>query len=285
MRGLPRHNLVRALYPGAFLNPEGAPGDPEDRDTDTAMRAPAERGKKKKKGDGSLGTMYGHFAVFGRWTEIDSIFEGNFMEQVAPGTFRKTFREQRDTMRALFQHGRDTQIGSKPLGPIDDLREDGEGAYYEVPLLDTGYNRDLEPGLRAGLYGASFRFHVIREDLNRDPGSSTYNPKGLPERTIREAQVLEFGPVTFPAYAEATAGVRSLTDEDLIQRMLETDPGRLHQLAQSLGYQLVVSRTDATSPEALPADAAPGGTSEGRRESPTGSLVVTLNPNRRRATA
>jgi hypothetical protein len=27
-----------------------------------------------------------------------------------------------------------------------------------------------------------------------------YNPKGMPERTITEAKVFEFGPVTYPAY-------------------------------------------------------------------------------------
>lgn len=166
-----------------------------------------------------LGTLTGHFAVFDVWTEINSIFEGRFLERIAPRAFKKTFRESRDRIRVLFQHGYDPQIGDKPLGPIDELHEDDIGAFYEVPLLDTSYNRDLLPGLDAGLYGASFRFRVINEDLNHDPGESEDNPQGLPERTIREAQVMEFGPVTFPAYPDATAGLRSLTDEMLHARM------------------------------------------------------------------
>jgi HK97 family phage prohead protease len=81
------------------------------------------------------------------------------MERIAPGAFKKTFREQPRPMRVLFQHGMDPQVGDKPLGPIRDLREDETGAYYEVPLLDASYVRDqVLPGLRAGLYGASFRF-------------------------------------------------------------------------------------------------------------------------------
>jgi hypothetical protein len=53
---------------------------------------------------------------------------------------------------------------------------------------------------------------VVRENLDQAPRASAYNPNGLPERTITEARVLEFGPVTFGAYDAATAGVRSLTD-------------------------------------------------------------------------
>lgn len=159
-------------------------------------------------GDGTL--MFGHFAVFNEWTEIDSWFEGHFMERLAPGAFRKTFRENRDAIKVLFQHGMDPQIGDKPLGPVDDLREDDTGAYYEVPLLEADYVRnDVLPGLQAGLYGASFRFQVMREEFETEPDPSDDNPSGLPERTIKELRLFEFGPVTFPAYQSATAGVRS----------------------------------------------------------------------------
>ena len=34
----------------------------------------------------------------------------------------------------------------------------------------------------------------------------------LPERTIREARLFEFGPVVYPANPGATAGIRGLTD-------------------------------------------------------------------------
>jgi HK97 family phage prohead protease len=175
--------------------------------------------------------MTGHFAVFDRWTEIDSVWEGQFMERIAPGAFRKTFQENRQNMRVLFQHGKDPAIGDKVLGPIAELREDDQGAYYEVPLLDTSYNRDLLPGLEAGLYGASFRFSVMKESMNQKPTRSDENPAGIPERTVQEVALREFGPVTFPAYADATAGIRSLTD-DFIVRQLLGDPERLQQLLQ-----------------------------------------------------
>jgi HK97 family phage prohead protease len=175
--------------------------------------APAIRASSPSAGGGAgAPTMFGHFAAFNQWTEINSTFEGNFMERIAPGSFSKTLAHDRNGLRVLFQHGWDPSIGDKVLGIPTLLREDDLGAAYEVPLLDTSYNRDLIPGLRAGAYGASFRFKVIRENLDNTAPASSYNPKALPERTITEAKVMEFGPVTFPAYEGATAGIRSLTD-------------------------------------------------------------------------
>lgn len=131
----------------------------------------------------------------------------------------------------LFDHGYDPSIGNKVLGPIRDLREDDRGAYYEVPLFATSYNRDLEPGLRANppVYGSSFRFRVVKDEWNDEPGRSSHNPDGIPERTIKEMRVMEFGPVTFPANPDATAGVRSMTDE-FYDRVRAQNPDRYDSL-------------------------------------------------------
>lgn len=162
-------------------------------------------------GDG-MPTLVGHFAVFNTPTEICSFMEGTFIEDIAPGAFKKTFQEGRGSIKCLFQHGFDPDIGDKPLGAPDVLREDDAGAYYEVPLLDAGYVRDdVLPGLEAGVYGSSFCFEVIKEEFDEEPGVSANNPKGLPKRRLLELRVPEFGPVTFPAYPEASAGVRGLT--------------------------------------------------------------------------
>lgn len=197
----PRDNIVRAVMPGVEL-----------RSAEDGVR-----------------TLHGHFAKFNEWTEIRSAWEGNFIERIAPGAFRKTMAESRDRIKVLFDHGHDPSIGNKPLGAIRSLDEDEQGAAYEVDLLDTSYVRDLLPGLEAGLYGASFRFSVVREDKVDRPDESEHNPRGLPERTIREVRLSEFGPVTFPAYAGATAGVRSITDDYIVKR-LQRDPDTLRSL-------------------------------------------------------
>lgn len=200
----PRDNLVRALSDGLEV--------------------------REAEAEGGMPTLAGHFAVFDQWSEIDSVFEGNFLERIASGAFAKTIEEKGTGIKVLFNHGRDPQVGNKPLGLPQVLKEDQTGAYYEVPMLDTTYNRDLIPGLLAGAYGASFRFRVVKEEMTVEPERSPYNPEGLPERTIKEAEVFEFGPVTFPAYAGATAGLRSLTDEYVIEHFT-SGPG-LQKLAR-----------------------------------------------------
>lgn len=159
--------------------------------------------------------MVGHFARFNEWTKIDSAYEGRFLERIAPGAFAKTISENRAAVKVLFNHGADPTMGDTVLGIPEVLDEDDIGARYEVPLFD-GVPPLILSGLRGGAYGASFRFRVIpgKDEWNDHPERSASNPDALPERTVREVQLFEFGPVTFPAYANATAGVRSLSMTD-----------------------------------------------------------------------
>lgn len=195
-------------------------------------------------------TLFGHFATFNDWTEIDSAWEGRFMEQIAPGAFSKTFQDKRDQIQVLFQHGMDPEIGDKILGSVKELREDERGAYYEAELFD-GIPPLVLGGLRAGKYGSSFRFKVMREEFDTKAKEAKHNPEGLPERTIKEVNLFEFGPVSFPAYASATASVRSLTDEFIFDRF-RSKPDRLRELIAST--QVPAPSDDAepvelTSPE------------------------------------
>jgi HK97 family phage prohead protease len=224
-------------------------------------------------GSGTGTLMFGHFSEFNSWYEIDSYWEGQFLERIAPGAFAQTMVEDRSGMKVLFDHGFDPELGNKPLGPITELREDDIGAYYEVPLLDTGYNRDfvlpalqgrLMSGQQVGsLLGASFRFMVLEESWDRSGAITADNPAGLPLRTITRAQVMEFGPVTFPANQGATSGVRSMTD-DFMDRM-HTDPTFVARFTERAGLKVVEKilsaraaggpRTGGTAtPTAEPAD-------------------------------
>lgn len=173
--------------------------------------------------EAAMPTMEVRFSTFDTWYEIDSWWEGEFLERTTKGAFAQTISEDRDSIKVLYDHGFDYQIGNKVLGPIDDLREDDDSPVGVVPLFDTMYNRELLPGLEAGVYGSSFRFRVTGETWDDEPEPSGDNPRGLPERTITKVRLFEFGPVTFPANPESTAKLRSLTDS-YYERLLPREP-------------------------------------------------------------
>lgn len=193
------------------------------------------------KGKGKGNTLFGHFSVFNRWTEIDSFFEGHFMERIGVGAHAADFAARGDKIKPIYGHGKDPDIGFKPLGPVEELRETDTGGYYEVNLIDTYYNRDfIIPAAKAGVLGASFRFRPLEgsDVWNNNPERSNYNPNGIPEVTHTAIYTVEFGPTNFPAYSEASAGLRSIPQplmDELVSAMVQrlraeglVDSGKSH---------------------------------------------------------
>lgn len=230
--------------------------------------------------DASTPTLFGHFTKFDTWNEIDSWYEGRFMERTVANSFKKTINENRDRIKVQYDHGYDSYFGSSPLGPIDVLREEDEGPYYEVPLLDAAYNHDrllpmlqgrlMDGTLTSSVLGASYRFRVTKEEWVEPTKATAHNPEKLPERTIREVSLYEFGPVAFPAQIQATAGVRSvsLTDHFMERHLARTGQAaraaqRLHQIsAAALG---TASETPNEPPSALGGQTTPQGLSRSKR--------------------
>lgn len=238
--------------------PTRADGDGEPAAGDGDQAAAAD--------DGRLATLEVDFSRFGTWYEIDSFWEGRFLEQVRRGAFAKTIKERGDQVKVLFNHGFDMTVHDKVLGVPELLEEREDTAHLEAGLLDTSYNRDLLPGLRAGAYGSSFMFEVLGETWVREPEKSDHNPDGLPERTITEVRLFEAGPVTWPANPEATAGVRSGMDwygEQLAAR----DADRYEELLRSFAafralHGLDTPQRGAVAPsQPAPASPAPDTTS------------------------
>lgn len=184
----------------------------------------------RKAEENGMPTLTGRFAMPGEWTEINSMIEGHYFERTAPSAFEKTIQESAQNMRVMFHHGLDPRFGVQVLGPIRSLLPDTN---YEVDLFDTPEIRSLLPGLEAGLYGSSYKFDIVKEDANLRPTRSNWNPKGLPEVTMTELKVKEFGPTPIPAYKGTTAGIRSATDEFLL-RSLVADEDRLRLLLEGI---------------------------------------------------
>lgn len=222
-----------------------------------------------------LGRLNVRFSEFGTWYRIASMWEGEFLERVQKGAFAKTIRESGDRVRVLFDHGFDPTIGDKVLGTVVDLREDADAAVGVVDLFDTSYTRDLLPGLEAGVYGASMRMQVIRDEWNDDPGASEHNPKGIPERTVLEVRMPEFGPVTFPANHGSSASMQRSMSDDYYERLRSRDPERVELVARSRPTSAPL-RSDAAdtgtshagaadTPPAAPAVVPPAGLTHAQR--------------------
>lgn len=203
--------------------------------------------------DGDGMTLFGHFSVFDQPTEINSTYEGRFIERIAPGAFKKTLAERGARIKIMWNHGRSEVLPDVLIAKPTDVREDTTGAYYEARMF-AGLPEWLYEGLRAGVYGASFRFAAILDHWVESPGISDGNPLGLPERTVREAAVAEAGPVSWPAYDGATSAIRSLSD-------------RFHDLSTLTDRAATAPETDDAATRNDPeADSAhPGPTSRERR--------------------
>lgn len=128
---------------------------------------------------------------------------GGFREQIAPGAFDKVLDND---VRALFNHDENMILGRTLSGTVR-LFADATGLGYEVDLPDTQYARDLAVSIERGdVSQSSFAFSV---DYRGDDWSE--NDEGVIIRTINAVKRLyDVSPVTYPAYPDATIGMRSL---------------------------------------------------------------------------
>lgn len=258
--GEPAERTETALRDGSFLVRTLPPTITyEDGESVRAADLRAEGGDSD-----SPGYLTGRFAVFDTWTEVRSRIEGHFMERTGEGAFRKAISEGRPPI--IFQHGWDPELGTRPIAPTEDIGTDTRGGHYGGPLL-KGVPELVVSGLRAGLYGSSYRFRAIRPEVNPRPKPSANNPEGIPEVTIREATLKEIGPGMFPVYKETSAIVRSETDEYLLSRF--GDPEQILGLLAAQRGDLALSSGEAGDGHS---------TEESRTEPPPPAATTTVVP-------
>ena len=141
----------------------------------------------------------GYAAVFAR---LSSDLSG-FVEVVAPGAFRSTLKQA--DVRALFNHSPDALLGRSSSGTLR-MTEDDQGLRYEIDLPYTSLGRDVAELLRRGdISGSSFGFRTIADEWGE-------TEEGYPLRTLNEVALRDVGPVTFPAYTDTEASLRSLAE-------------------------------------------------------------------------
>lgn len=193
------------------------------------------------------------------WSLIDS-WEGTFWERFVFGAYKKSLRERTPIMQ--FDHGRHPLLGSLPLGRWQDVsEEDGAGLHTVGRLSDNWLVEPFRDAIRdRAVDGMSIRFEVVRDEWRSADGRVIRDTSELlsllerPDetgplrRTVREAKLLEAGPVTWPAYQATSVGVRSA------ERTVTIDLGRLRDPQQRSLLARAVFLADAVTAADTPDD-------------------------------
>jgi HK97 family phage prohead protease len=143
--------------------------------------------------DGGAAKISGHAAVFNTLSEE----LWGFREQVAPGAFAKSL--DRD-VRALWNHDPNHVLGRTTSKTLR-LKEDDVGLAIEIDPPDTQMARDLVTLIERGdVSQMSFGFRTITDDWRMQDGETI--------RTLKEVELWDVSPVTFPAYPDTDVAVR-----------------------------------------------------------------------------
>ncbi len=147
--------------------------------------------------DGSGDQLAGYASVFDRPYRVSDGL-GDYVELVRPGAFAESLRARSPIVQ--FSHGHDPAVGSAPIAELIHAAEDSTGLYFRARLFDVPQLDLVREGLRSGaISGASFRFTV-------PAGGDRW--RGTTTREVLRADVVELGPVVWPASPHATVTLR-----------------------------------------------------------------------------
>ena len=158
--------------------------------------------------DGGNLAIEGYFAVFDSNYEIAP----GMSESIAPGAFDKTLSGD---IRALINHDTTLVLGRTKANTLQ-LRTDSHGLWGHIDINPNDsdamnlYNRVQ----RGDVDQCSFGFDIISEETDfREDGSIHW--------TIKEVELYEVSPCTFPAYEETNIAARAKERDDLKKRRAE----------------------------------------------------------------
>ena len=164
--------------------------------------------------EGEAPKIVGYAARFNQLSDV----LGNFREQILPGFFDGI---EADDVRALFNHDPNYVLGRSTAGTLK-LAQDSEGLAVEIIPPDTTWARDLMKSIQRGdVTQMSFAFTVAEN------GDKWEKVDGNWIRTlIRKGHVYDVSPVTYPAYPQTSAAVRSK-----LETLQQTDTSPQEQAA------------------------------------------------------
>ena len=154
---------------------------------------------------------------------------GHFVEQIGTTCFNKSKGDGWPDVICRFNHD-DTQLLGTVAGKTLELNTDRDGLLYDVePPLSLRHIVELVE--RRDVQKSSFAFRSIEDewDMTSDGG---------PLRTVHSAQLVDVAPVVTPAYADTTAGLRSLAEH------FDADFEEVRSLAEARELRKFFVRTD-----------------------------------------
>ena len=140
----------------------------------------------------------GHASVFNSRIKLGP----GIFEIVAPGAFQDSLKAKQD-VRLLVDHDSSKLLGRRSAGTLR-LSEDDHGLAVSADLPPTSLGNDVAILMERGdLTGMSFQFET-------PPAEEEWSKvKGGELRTLKKLNLIDVSLVTFPAYPDATAALRS----------------------------------------------------------------------------
>lgn len=185
--------------------------------------------------------LEGYAALFDEWTQIGGD-EWGFMESIAPGAFARSLKEA-DDIKAFFNHDGNQVLGST-FAKTAEFEEDKKGLRAVIYPPDTVAGRDVVTLVKRGdVRGMSFMFRVRP---NGDDWTDPEQKGELPKRVLRDLQLFEAGPVTFPAYEATSISARDRAKALLTARAEVPDQDVLARRRQAnrLAFELAVAEIE-----------------------------------------
>ena len=161
----------------------------------------------ESRGEGKPPILVGYGAVFHDPAVPGTEYKlgRGLKERIMPTAFDRALKEGQD-VRGLFNHDANCLLGRCSAGTMK-LSKDIKGLRYEITPPDTQTGRDVVELVKRGdLTGSSFSFRPVMQKF-------VVGATGEDDiRELHDVDLFDTGPVSFPAYDAATAGLRSLGD-------------------------------------------------------------------------
>lgn len=177
--------------------------------TDIERRYTAAPMQLRKDGEEKQPVIYGHAAKFNDSTLLYQWTDEEWYEEIAPGAFDNVLE---DDVRCLKNHDSNLVLGRNKAGTCT-LRTDETGLYYECsPDMRISYAADTVHSVERGdISQCSFAFTIEKQSWEEEE----IEGKTIVLRKIEKVKRLyDVGPVTYPAYENTNAGVKSAAGLD-----------------------------------------------------------------------